>query len=142
MPYFDDIHIAVHKAFGQARPEVARICDEIADYLSAGPAASKFHLTLSLLRRETRPLTDSDLLMAIQYLTGGDNQLLETQFEYAADTGEFFPLTRAQVAQGADAVAAYLGVSFTSAEDFESQVMIYFVPSRFAQDAMREMETA
>jgi predicted nucleotidyltransferase len=142
MPYFLDIERDVQQAFSRSRPDVVRICLEIATYLRTRKQDARLHLTLSLLRNETKPQTDVDLMVALQYLTGGNERLLEMNFEYAAETGEFFPLTRDLMAQGLDAVALYLDLDSVTHEKLESDIMVYFTPSDRAQEAIRELEFA
>lgn len=122
-------------------PEVARICREISHFLARKRPEQRLHLTLSGLRNQTRPKVDEDLLVAIQYLTGAEADLLEANFEYVEE-GEYFPLSKAQMRGGLETISADLGVTFASAQDFESRVLIYFTPSERAREAMRRQEHA
>lgn len=129
----------VRRLFGE-RPEVARICEEIAHFVIDGASKRKLHLTLSLLRRHTHPSTDTDLLMAVQYLTGAEADLLEPNYAYLDESGEQLPIANDQIARGAAAAAASLGVSFTSEEEFEAKVLMYFSPTAHVVEVARRAE--
>lgn len=129
----------IHRVF-ETRPEVVRICEEITRYVEAGAGSRKLHLTMSLLRKHTHPSTDTDLLLALQYLAGAEAELLEPNFEYLDENGEALPLATDQVAQGAEVAAASLGVTFTRPEDFEARVMMYFRPTARAVEELRRRE--
>ena len=137
MRYFSDVNHHAEATFGRSRPEVVRICQEITRYVEGRDPERHLHLTLSHLRNQTKPLADVDLLLAIQYLTGAEAGLLETNFEYLAEGGEYVPLTRTQVSKGPDAVSEYLGVTFSSAQEFESRVLLYFSLSERTREALR-----
>jgi hypothetical protein len=125
LPYFAQ---HVRRLF-DTRPEVARICEEIANYIVEGAGRRKLHLTLSFLRRQTRPNSDADLLIAVQYLTGAEADLLELSYAYVDDGGEQLPIAKEQIAKGAAAAAADLGVEFVDEHQFDSRVVLYFVPT-------------
>lgn len=137
MAYFLDIANDINAAFGISNPEVARICLEITDYILETDPDRRLHLTLSLLQRRTHPRTDTELLVAIQYLTGARANLLEAQFEYVTEDGEYLPLTKSQVARGPQAVAIELGLPSCPAADFEERVLIFFDPTEQAKEAVR-----
>lgn len=124
----------------QERPEVARICEEIAAFVFSSAQQRKLYLTLSLLRQRTHPVSDKDLLFAIQYLTGAEADLLEPSFSYLDEAGEQLPIDRRVFSQGAEAAAASLGVEFTSEEQFESRVLLSFVPTAHAVEVARSSE--
>jgi len=136
-PNFSD---RVGRLFNE-RPEVARICKEIADYVLDGASTRDLHLTLSLLRRQTHPNSDTDLLIAVQYLTGADAELLEPNYAYVDDSGEQFPIATEEIAKGAEAAAAALGVEFTNEEEFDSRVLVYFSPTAHVVETVRRRET-
>lgn len=122
------------------RPEVARICMEIADYVLQGARKRDLHLTLSLLRRQTHPHSDTDLLIAVQYLTGADAELLEPNYAYVDNSGEQLPIATEQIAKGAAAAAEALGVEFTNEEEFDSRVLVYFSPTAHVVETVRRRE--
>jgi hypothetical protein len=124
----------------QERPEVARICEEIATYVFSGAGKRKLNLTLSLLRLRTRPRTDKDLLLAIQYLTGAEAELLEPAFAYLDQSGEQLPIDSRIFSEGPSHAAAYLGVEYASDEEFESRVLLSFVPTAQATEVARRLE--
>lgn len=138
MADFLNITQHIRRTFAESRPEVARVCEEIATYVIAAGGHKKLHLTLSLLRKQTHPESDTDLMIAVQYLAGAEAALLEPNFEYLDESGEVFPLQTAHIAQGPEIAAAALGVTFSRPEEFEARVMMYFSPTARIRQALRD----
>lgn len=124
----------------KGNPEVARICEEITTYVVGLAGKRSLSLTLSLLRIQTHPDNDRDLLLAIQYLTGAEADILEPSFAYLDENREQLPLDKRIFSQGAEVAAAHLGVEFTDEEDFESRVLLFFVPTARAVEFARNSE--
>lgn len=132
-----EIENEIDRIWRDTQPEVARICTHIAQYVVRQRADAHLHLTYSLLKTESSAIQDSDLMTAVQYLTGAGADLLEIQFEFADDNGDFFPLSKSDVAIANREGAFFHPETGDLVEDFASAVLVYFVPTDKARQLQR-----
>lgn len=127
-----DIMREIDKTFGKSEPEIAHVCTKIVAYLSKQPVNRRLHLTYSILKKEAAPKTDTHLVAAIQYLTGATADLLEMEFEFLDESGEYHPLPKAVVALAEREKALEHPVTGELIQDYKSHVLVYFIPTQRA----------
>ncbi|WP_029051286.1 hypothetical protein [Ralstonia sp. 25mfcol4.1] len=126
------------KSLGISQPEVARICAAIVIYLEGGEFDRQLHLTYSIFKRLVSPRTDSDLLAAVQYLTGAKANLLEMRYEFLDEDGEYHPISRSVVSTAAKLNALEHPVSGELVQDYQASVLVYFTPTEHARNSLQK----
>lgn len=132
----DDLKQKISDTLGNYKPEVTRICLDLIGYLTSQPASKKLHLTYSLLKAQLKPSSDTELLLAIQYLSGDAVGVLEMKFEFADESGEFFPVDDVTVAEARNTNVFYHPLTGEPVPNFQSAILVYFTPG----SALRELE--
>lgn len=133
-----DIMREIGSTFGISQPEVARICSAIVDYLSQQPTNRRLHLTYTLLKREAVPESDSELIAAIQYLTGAKADLLEMKYEFMDEEGDYHPLAKSVVASAQKQNSLQHPVTGEMVQDYQSSLLVYFTPTDRVRSCLQE----
>lgn len=115
--------------FGQSEPEVVRVCLAIIEYIDKQTNPERLHLTYSLLQERTKPVDDESLMLALQYLAGARAKVLEMNFEFVDEDGDYHALTRKDVADAKARRSLPHPVTGQLLSDFEDHVLVYFKPT-------------
>jgi hypothetical protein len=112
----------------------ANICIDVLNFLLRVPAKNILHITFGSLKQViTNEFEDSELLMAVQYLSGDRTPLLEIGFEFI-ENDEIYPLSNLDVKiarQTGELVHPDTGELI---DDFEDKTFIYFMPGRLVKE--------
>lgn len=129
----------IDRIFGQEQPEVARVCMAIVSFLVAQPPSKHLHLTYSSLKTAALPRSDSDLLAAIQFLTGAKAGMLQMKYEFVDEQGEYHPVSRSELAAAERGEGFWHPETGEAVNKYRDQILIYFTPTDEARNyAMRE----
>lgn len=131
-----DIMHELTKTLGPSAPEVTRVCSAIVAYLARQPADRHLHLTYSVLKREARANTDSDLIAAIQYLTGAKADLLEMEFEFLDEEGEYYPVVKSALVKAEREKALEHPLTGEMIRDYKSSLLVYYTPTAHARSSL------
>lgn len=123
-----DIKKKINDTLGYYKPEVARICLDLLGYLTSQSPSKKLHLTYSLLKSQSSASSDSELLIAIQYLSGESAKVLDMKFEFADESGEYIPVDDSAVAEARSTNVFYHPLTGMPVPDFQSAILVYFTP--------------
>ncbi|WP_374483096.1 hypothetical protein [Zoogloea sp.] len=127
----------IEELFGPAEPEIARVCGSIIRFICSQPRPDRLHLTFSLLKDTTKPNSDRALMLAVQYLCGANAQVLEMNFEFVDEDGEYHPISSSEIAEARKSHVLGHPVTGELLSDFEDRVLVYFkptTPARFAPE--------
>lgn len=130
----EDLKQEINDTLGSYKPEVARICLDLVGYLTSQPAAKELHLTYSLLKSQLKPSSDTELLLAIQYLSGDSAKVLDMKFEFADESGEFIPVDDLTVAEARNTNVFYHPLTGEPVPNFQSAILVYFTPGSALRD--------
>lgn len=116
----------IEELFGQAEPEVARVCGSIVEFICKQPRLDRLHLTFSLLKDTAKPNNDKALMLALQYLCGASAQVLEMNFEFVDEEGDYHPISSSEIAEARESHVLGHPVTGELLSDFEDRVLVYF----------------
>jgi hypothetical protein len=112
----------------------AEICIDILNYLLRVPIQNLIHISYGSLKTVMgQKVEDSDLLMAIQYLTGDRTPMLEVKFEFIEDD-EIYCLQNSEVKLAYETGQLVHPETGELIYDFEDKTCMYFEPSQLARE--------
>ena len=126
MPVMKDIRNKIRETLGEYRPEVARICLELLEYVTSQPLDKNLHLTYSLLKSEGGAKSDSELLLALQYLSGDSARVLDMKFEFLDESGEYISVEDEIVAEARQSDIFYHPFTGQPVPDYQKSLVVYF----------------
>lgn len=126
----------IARTFG-SQPEVARICTSIVTFVAENAPKTPLHLTYSLLKKETSPHSDGDLIAAVQYLIGARAAVLKMAYEFLDEHGEFHKIDESTVASAVRGEGFFHPDTGEIVEDYESSLLVYFTPTELAAELLQ-----
>ena len=75
-------------------------------------------------------------MSAVQFLIGAKADILEMQFEFVDDEGEYFPLSKAAIAHAQRTGELEHPYTGDMVADYGSSVLVYFVPTQRATEIL------
>jgi hypothetical protein len=112
----------------------ADICIDILDYLLRVPTQNLLHISYGSLKKIiSQRVEESDLLMAIQYLSGERTPILEVRFEFIEDD-EIYSLPNSEIKLARETGQLVHPETGELIDDFEDKTYMYFEPSQLAKE--------
>lgn len=112
-----------------SRPEVARACTSVVNYLISEPEQNLRHLTFGDIFRVVTQSTGQDFTSAaIAYLSGDRARILDMCFEFI-DGDDIFEVSAEEVKDAQNTNVFIHPDSGVAVDEFEKHVFVYFVPS-------------
>jgi len=106
------------------------VCMSILNYLLRVPPEQLSHITYGSLRKVVdRKFDDTELLIAIQYLSGDHIKLLEVKFELIDDNEDNFPLPDSEMILARETGKLIHPEKGVIVDNYEDKVFMYFTPS-------------
>lgn len=108
----------------------SQVCFSILDYLLRVPIMKLSHITYGSLRKVVdKKFQDSDVLIAIQYLSGDRTKLLDVEFELIDDNDDSFPLPNSEVKLAEETGKLIHPERGEPVNNYKDKVFMYFKPS-------------
>ncbi len=108
----------------------SHVCLSILNYLLRVPSKQLSHITYGSIRNVVdRKFQDSDLLIAIQYLSGDRTKLLDVEFELIDENDNVFPLPSSEVKIAQETGELIHPENGEAVNNYEDKVFMYFKPS-------------
>ncbi len=111
----------------------ATLCVAIVDAIAGGVLERLTFGQLYLLAKKSKA-ADADIARALQYLTGSDLHLLDTEFEFIDENEETFYFDSEEIGVASREGALFHPETGDSIENYKDRLFPTFVPSSLAKE--------